>query len=825
MCVDFRALNKITVKNHYPLPRINDLLEQLKDARYFTKLDLRSGYHQVRIEVSDIWKTTFKTKQGLFEWLVMPFGLCNALATFMRVMDDVLHPFLNNFVIVYLDVILIFSKSREDHVMHVRKVLDVLKKIQLFLKMSECEFGKNYLVYSGHIVGGGALRIDLAKIKAIVNWPTPKSITEVRSFLGAAQYWRKFISNFSSIAALMHAVTSVKRAFQWEGKQRKAFESLKEKISSTLVLALPDLRQPFEIQTDASDYAMGAVLLHHGKPIAFHSEIFNGVVVNYPTYDKELYALVQSVKKWKHYLMGKETMIHTDHQPLQWLQSQSTLQQSQHLRWMGFLQQFHLVIRYKKGVLNKVADMLPRPIIGPVTLLKNDSIVHESYTEQYTYDDDFKDVYANLSKGNHVEENDYHLHNNLLFHLGKLCIPQGERISVIREAHSSLIAGHFGVSKTVVHLQRYCYWPLMVDSVSRFIRGCSLCATSKPSNRKLGLYMPLPVASRPDNISMDFVGGLPKSRKHHAYLFVVVDRLSKMCILMPCKKTITAEQIAELFFQHIWVHYGLPTSIVSDRDSRFVGNFWSNLWKMMDTNKYPKLWDEHLHYIQHAYNYAKHSSTNTSLFEACFGYLQKSTLDFVIEKDVAIEGHSDIDKAHSFIERIQRIHQQIQEQLEKSQGKYKERHDKHRVDHKFQEGDEEWLYISKERMQGEGEMLKPIHYGPFKILKKVENNAFQLDLPSYMQMHSVVNVENLCLYEPPFIANHESDIQLPSIDDFSLEFWDELKEDAILDRRTHTSRRGNVDYVRVGLKGSELNKAKWMEVDGVRELYPHLFNR
>eukprot|EP00253_Pinus_taeda_P030700 PITA_30700 len=487
----------------------------------------------------------------------MPFGLCNAPATLMRVMDDVLRPFLDDFVIVYLDDILIFSKSREDHVMHVRKVLDVLKKNQLFLKMSNCEFRKT-LIYLGHIVGGGALRIDLAKIEAIMKWPTPKSITEVISFLGAAQYWRKFISNFSSIAAPMHAVTSAKHAFQWGGKQQKAFESLKEKISSAPVLALPDLRQPFEIQ------------------------------------------------------------------PM--------------LVIMPWVQLFYSM---------------------------NDSIVHDSYIEQYASDDDFKDVYAILSKGNHVEENDYHMHNNLLFHLGKLCIPQGERINVIREAHSSLSSGHFGVSKTVAHLQ------------------------SKPSNRKLGLYTPLPVPSRPwESISMDFVGGLPKFRKQqHDYLYVVVDRFSKMCILMPCNKTITAEQTAELFFHHVWIYFGLPTSIISDRDSIFVGNFWSNLWEMMDTklkkstafhpqidgqtevvnrtivhllrgycSKHPKLWDEHLHYIQHAYNRTKHSSTNTSPFEACFGYLPKSPLDFILEKDVTIEGHSDIEKARSFIERIQQIH-------------------------------------------------------------------------------------------------------------------------------------------------------------------------
>jgi len=183
-----------------------------------------------------------------------------------------------------------------------------------------------------------------------------------------------------------------------------------------------------------------------------------------------------------------------------------------------------------------------------------------------------------LSQGNQIEELDYHVHNSLLYHLGKLCIPQGERNNIIREAHTSLIDGHFGVGKTIVNLQRYWYWPRMLDNVSRFIRGCFLCATSKPSNRKIGLHTPLLLPSRPwESISMDFVGGLPLSRKGHDYLYVVVDRVSKMCILTPCKKKITAKQRSHLFFQSIWVHFALPTSIVSDQDSRFVGNFWSNL--------------------------------------------------------------------------------------------------------------------------------------------------------------------------------------------------------------------------------------------------------
>ena len=409
MCIDYRALNKITIKNHYPLPRIDDLLDQLKEVVYFSKLDLHSGYHQVRVAKQDAWKTAFKTKQGLYEWLVMPFGLTNALTTFMRVMNDVLRPFLDDFVIVYLDDILIFNKTWEEHLKHVKQTLDVLKREKLYVNLSKCEFGKTSLNYLGHIVGVGELKIDPSKVAIIVNWPKPKSTTKVRSFLGASQYWRKFISNFFLVAAPLHALTGLNKVFQWRGKQQKAFDTLKEKISIAPVLALPNLQRPFEIETDASDYAMGAVLIQHSKPICYHSETFNSTVVNYPTYDKELYALVQSVKKWKHYLMSKEIVIHTNHQPLQYLHSQTKLQQSRHYRWMGFLQQFHLVIRYKKGIHNKIVDMLSRRIINASTIFKHNLVLHESYIEHYAQDIDFKDVYATLSHGKQVEELDYHV--------------------------------------------------------------------------------------------------------------------------------------------------------------------------------------------------------------------------------------------------------------------------------------------------------------------------------------------------------------------------------------------------------------------------------
>jgi hypothetical protein len=239
-------------------------------------------------------------------------------------------------------------------------------------------------------------------------------------------------------------------------------------------------------------------------------------------------------------------------------------------------------------------------------------------------------------------------------------------------------------------------------------------------------------------------------------------------------------------------------------------------------SKQPKIWDEHLHYIQHAYNQAKHSLTQTSPFEAYFGYFPKSPLDFIFGKDDANDGHSDIDKAKRFIEKIQLVHQMVQEQLEKSQAKYNTRHDKHRVDHSFQVGDEVWIYISKQRLKGEGKKLKPIRYGPFKILEKIGSNALHLDLPPYMKMYVVFNVDNSRLYDPPLIYDQGEHVQILSIDDFSPEYLSESQRDTILDRKRRISKRGNMEYLCVGLKGTNPRKDKWIEVGRLRELYPYL---
>jgi hypothetical protein len=262
MCVDYRALNKLTVKNRYPLPRIDDLLDHLHGACVFTKLDLQSGYWQIRISEEDIPKTAFRTRYGHYEWRVMPFGLTNALATFQALMNDVLRPFLDNLVIVYLDDILIFSETLEDHPEHVDKVLTAFKKARLYAGLDKCAFAMKEVAFLGHIVSGEGIKMDPKKVEAVREWPAPRNVTEVRSFLGLTGFYRWFIHHYAHKALPLTNLTTGGVKWKWrEDVEAKAFEDLKSALISAPVLVTPDPTVPYEVYTYASKLALGAVLL------------------------------------------------------------------------------------------------------------------------------------------------------------------------------------------------------------------------------------------------------------------------------------------------------------------------------------------------------------------------------------------------------------------------------------------------------------------------------------------------------------------------------------------------------------------------------------
>jgi hypothetical protein len=304
MCIDYRALNKLTIKNKYPLPRIDEMIDRLLGAKVFSKLDLRSGYNQIRIEEEDIHKTAFRTRYGHYEFKVLPFGLTNAPATFMNLMNDIFHPLLDNCVLIYLDDILIFSNSREEHKQHLRQVLQILRKEKLYGKLSKCEFFKEEIEFLGHVVNSKGVKVEESKIKAIMDWPALTNVSEVRSFLGLATFYQRYVKNFSTIASPLTELERKDVPFEWKEPQQQAFAALKHALCSTPVLKIADPKLPFVVHSDASGTAIGAVLSQeengHFQPVAFTSRKLNPHEKNYDTRDRELLAIIHAIKYWRH---------------------------------------------------------------------------------------------------------------------------------------------------------------------------------------------------------------------------------------------------------------------------------------------------------------------------------------------------------------------------------------------------------------------------------------------------------------------------------------------------------------------------------------------
>ncbi|GJV15612.1 putative reverse transcriptase domain-containing protein [Tanacetum coccineum] len=322
MCIDYRELNKLTVKNRYPLPRIDDLFDQLQGSNVYSKINLRSGYHQLRVQEEDILKTAFRTRYGQYEFQVMPLGLTNAPAIFMDLMNRVCKPYLDKFVIVFIDDILIYSKNKQEHEEHLKLILELLKKEELYAKFSKCEFWIPKVQFLGHVIDSQGIHVDPAKIESIKDWASPKSPTEIHQFLGLVGYYRRFIEGFSKIAKPMTKLTQKKVKFEWGDKQEIAFQLLKQKLCSAPILALPEGSKDFIVYCDASIKGLGAVLMQREKVIAYASRQLKIHEKNYTTHDLELGAVVFSLKLWRHYLYGTKCTVFTDHKSLQHILNQ-----------------------------------------------------------------------------------------------------------------------------------------------------------------------------------------------------------------------------------------------------------------------------------------------------------------------------------------------------------------------------------------------------------------------------------------------------------------------------------------------------------------------
>ncbi|XP_042415186.1 uncharacterized protein LOC122004349 [Zingiber officinale] len=585
MCVNCRAVNKITI-------------------------DLKSGYHQIRIKEGDEWKITFKTKQGLYE-----------------------------------------CKSLHDHIDHLKCVLEALRHEKLFAKLKKCSFCVDRVVFLGFVVSSRGVEVDEEKVKAIKEWPTPSIITEA---------------------------------------QEKAFNTLKEKLSSAPLLLLPDFSKAFEIEYDASGIGIGVVLMQENRSITYFSEKLNGATLNYSTYDKELYALVRALETWQHYLWSKEFIIHTDHESLKHLKGQGKLSR-RHARWIEFIEMFPYVIQYKQGKENVVADDLSRRYTL-ISTLGSKFLGFEHLKELYVNDADFADIFKACEKGAFDK---FYMHDGYLFRENRLCIPQSSmRELLVKESHGDGLMGHFGAVKTLDILKEHFFWPHMKRDVERICIRCIACkkAKSKGDGR---------------------LHGVPRT--------TVSDRDAKF--LSHFWRVLWGKLGAKLLFS-------TTCHPQTDGQPEVVNRTLGNLLRST-IGKNLKAWEDCIRFIEFVYNRVTHSSTKYSPFEIVYGFNPLTPLDLIplpMDEIASLEGQAKADL-------VKRIHDKARQHMLRRNEQISTRANKGQKPITFQPGDWVWVHFRKERFPKRRQSkLNPRDDGPFQVLEKINDNAYKLDLPGEYQI-------------------------------------------------------------------------------------------
>ncbi|PRQ22490.1 putative nucleotidyltransferase, Ribonuclease H [Rosa chinensis] len=843
-CVDYRGLNAVTVKDRFPIPVVDELLDELHGATYFTKLDLRSGYHQIRMHEDDIEKTAFRTHDGHFEFVVMPFGLTNAPSTFQALMNHIFKPLLRKFVLVFFDDILIFSSDLLTHLSHITHVFELLRANNLKLKLSKCALAKTQVEYLGHVVSAKGVEMDPSKIKCITDWPKPKSVKSLRGFLGLAGYYRRFVPYFGVIAQPLTAMLKTDN-FQWNPASEQAFERLKQAIISAPVLALPDFTKPFVVETDASGSGIGAVLTQEKHPVAFLSKSLSPNHQAMSTYDREMFAVMYAIDKWRPYLLGNSFKILTDHQTLKHLMDQRISTPAQH-KWIAKLLGYNYTIEYKAGNTNTVPDILSRRhelcAIQTVSSPVFDSIYLIDRACQH--DPSAQAIIQALKDGIPTNKN-FKLHQGRLFYKDRIFVPETSewRSKLLLEFHASLQAGHSGYLRTLTRLSRNFAWPGMRKDVKLYVASCDQCQRQKyESIHPPGLLQPLPIPDHTwEDISMDFVEGLPDSQGYNA-IMVVVDRLSKYAHFVPVSHPFTASQIADTFMKHIFKLHGMPKRIVSDRDPVFLSHFWTVFFKLQGTQlchssayhpqsdgqsevvnrslehflrcfvlDKPSTWKELLHWAEWWNNTTFHSTIRMSPFEALYGHPPPS-----IEK--YLPGSTKVNAVDSALQTRDLLLQNLKSHMAEAQNRMKQIYDKGHTEREFTEGD--WVFLKlhpyrqRSLLKRSSHKLAPRYYGPFQVVKKIGTVAYHLKLPPSSRLHPVFHVSLLKRRIGDDIPVSPT---LPQFDNSGEFQWQPLK---VLDMGTRSLNKKRITTWLIQWKGLPVEDATWEDAHDIAARFP-----
>ena len=577
LCIDYRQLNKLTIKDTFPIPLVEELLDELSGSSWFTKLDLRSGYHQIRMREEDIPKTAFRTHNGHYEFLVIPLGLTNAPSTFQALMNHIFQPMLRKFVLIFFDDILVYSRTWEEHLQHLAQVFKVLWEHQLFLKLSKCEIGATQVEYLGHIISAAGVLMDHKKVSNMLDWPVPTGVKDLRGFLGLTGYYRRFVKNYGVIAKPLTNLLK-KGNFEWSDNAQLAFDTLKKAMVSAPVLALPNFNIPFVVESDASNEGIGAVLSQGGRPVAYFSKGLSTRHQVLSVYEKEMLAILAAIKRWHAYLMGRRFQIKTDHYSLKFLLDQKANTPAQQA-WIVKMMGYDYEVSFRKGSTNTVADALSRKPQGSfyaISTITSDLLQQIKHT--WVSDASLIHLIHKLTKSPH-KPSKYSWSDGQLRRRGRLVVGSNDNLrkELFHLFHNTPEGGHSGAEATLQRLASVCYWKGLKRNVREQVRSCVVCQQFKYDNSASpGLLQPLPIPDKIwTEISMDFLEGLPTAKGKSAIL-VVVDRLSKYAHFVALSHPYTTVSIAQVFLDNIYKLHGLPTSIVSDRDKALSGRSYSS---------------------------------------------------------------------------------------------------------------------------------------------------------------------------------------------------------------------------------------------------------
>ena len=757
-CIDYRKLNEVTIKDRHPLPLISDTINIMNNSKYFSVMDLLSGYWNVIIKPEDRHKTAFITPDGLYQWIVMPFGLTNSPGTFQRFMQKTMADILYKFVVVYLDDFLIFSSTFEDHLNHLRQFFERIRQFNLRLGIEKCRFLCSEVKYLGHLINGDGIKPDPDKIKAVEDFKTPKSVKDIQSFLGLTGYYRTFVKDYAFIADPLTKLLRKNTKFEWTTNCENAFQQLKQSLITTPILAQFKEDAENEIFCDACSYGMSAILgqVQDGKHvvISYNSKLFNPQQINYSITEKECLALVYAVKKYRHYIYGSHFTVYTDHNPLQFLMKIKN-PNGRLTRWSMLLMEYDFTVEYKPGKKHQNADTLSRYPYDPadekdeeIVLLINETIDLKSYQKTDEWCDGLRKIIENRSKNS----NKYTIKDDIIYRKSYdsnhnpillICLPKKLRRQVLRDLHDSEIGGgHLGTLKTYFKVRKRFFWPNCEKTVRSYIRNCPSCQLLKDEKQpEKGLMQMMDISAPFECCGVDILGPITPSSKGHQYIIIFIDLFTKWLETKAIKNT-QSETLAKWFCYEIMPRHGAINRILTDNASYFTSEFSEMVFQLSSSkhitstsyspqtngnaeracgtvknmlkayvDKSHSNWDFYLPMVTFCYNASEQKTTRFSPFFLLYNREPKFPLD------ISMKLPDDFTFGKKYRNSYEEIRELVKHRIDESQKDNKQNYDEKHRDIELNVGDLVSLHTPHTEI-GLSKKLLAQKTGPYKIIEK-----------------------------------------------------------------------------------------------------------